>query len=72
MHTAALLGEGLFESAAAYGWLINGSSDGTNDVVKHSWNILRQNVQRHIKKLNFGYRTQLREEGVTYLNKLGK
>jgi hypothetical protein len=28
--------------------------------------------QDHIKGINFGYRVELREEGVTYLNKLGK
>jgi len=28
-------------------------------------------VQDHIKGLNFSYRVQLREAGVTYLNKLG-
>jgi ribosomal protein L6P/L9E len=28
--------------------------------------------QDHIKGINFGYRVELREEGVTYLNKLGE
>jgi len=42
------------------------------DKGKHSWETLRQNVQDHIKGLNFAYRVQLREAGVTYINKLGK
>jgi len=29
-------------------------------------------VQDYIKGLNFSYRVQLREAGITYLNKLGK
>eukprot|EP01035_Chromulina_nebulosa_P020790 gene20790-26950_t len=47
----------------------------TNKNVKlpqHSWEKLRESVQDHIKGLNFGYRVQLREKGIVYLNKLGK
>merc|ERR1712232_948222 len=33
---------------------------------------MRDNVQNHIKGLNFKYRVNLREKNVTYLNKLGK
>jgi thioredoxin reductase (NADPH) len=33
---------------------------------------MRQNVQNHIKGLNFKYRVTLREQDVTYLNKLGR
>lgn len=63
MHNAALLGEhGV--SSASYGW------EGPAPV--HNWNTLRQNVQDHIKGINFGYKVALREEGITYLNKLGK
>jgi thioredoxin reductase (NADPH) len=65
MHTAALMGESAME-AENYGWKRSGSQ------APHSWNTLRDNVQDHIKSLNFGYRVQLREQGVTYLNKLGK
>jgi len=64
MHTAALHGESA-KDAAGYGWI------GGAEAV-HSWEKLRENVQDHIKSLNFGYRVQLREQGVTYLNKLGK
>jgi hypothetical protein len=40
-------------------------------VPSHNWITLRERVQDHIKSLNFGYRVELRENGVTYLNKLG-
>jgi len=64
MHNAALLGE-LSKDAVGYGW------EGGNNAT-HNWATLRENVQNHIKGLNFGYRVQLREAGITYLNKLGK
>jgi len=63
MHNAALLAEHNHASAS-YGW--EGQS------VTHNWETLRQNVQDHIKGINFGYKVALREEGVTYINKLGK
>lgn len=65
MHTAALLGEASHE-AEAYGWKKNGHE------LPFNWTTLRDAVQDHIKSLNFGYRVQLREEGVTYINKLGR
>lgn len=43
----------------------------TTHTGKHDWATLRNNVQDYIKSLNFSYRVQLREAGVTYLNKLG-
>lgn len=63
MHNAALLGEHS-DNSSFYGW--EGAAP------KHDWSTLRQNVQDHIKGINFGYRVALREEGITYLNKLGK
>lgn len=63
MHNAALMGEHA-DASAFYGWQGEGA--------KHDWESLRQNVQDHIKGLNFGYRVALREEGIKYLNKLGK
>jgi thioredoxin reductase len=65
MHTAALYGEFSHE-AEAYGWKRSGSE------APHSWQTLMENVGDHIKSLNFGYRVQLREEGVSYVNKLGR
>lgn len=64
MHTASLLGE-QSKAATEYGW---SGLEGT----QHNWEKLRESVQDHIRGLNFGYRVQLREQGVTYLNKLGK
>lgn len=64
MHQAALLGEHA-KDAAGFGW------QGL-DKATHNWETLRERVQDYIKSLNFGYRVQLREKGVTYLNKLGK
>ena len=64
MHTAALMGEHLKDSLS-YGWQVD------HEPIKHSWVMMRDNIQNHIRKLNFGYRGQLRTKGVTYLNKLG-
>lgn len=68
MHTGALLGEHI-EEAAAYGWT------GANAAAapgSHSWEAMKDRIQDHIKSINFGYRVQLREEKITYLNKLGR
>jgi thioredoxin reductase (NADPH) len=64
MHYAALLGD-YAKEASHYGWRTNNNNT-------HDWNLLKTNVQDHIKGLNFGYRVELRENGVTYLNKLGR
>ena len=40
--------------------------------VKLKWNELVQAVQDHIGSLNWGYRVQLRDMNVTYVNSLGK
>ena len=37
-----------------------------------NWDTLRDNVQSHISSLNFGYRTQLRKNQITYYNKFAK
>jgi Pyridine nucleotide-disulphide oxidoreductase len=66
-HTAALMGETAHE-ATYYGW----SRPSPSDQSPHSWEALREHVQDHIKGLNFGYRVQLRELGVSYQNKLAK
>lgn len=36
--------------------------------MKHSWETLKQAVQDHIGSLNWGYRVQLRDNNVKYLN----
>merc|ERR1711976_563804 len=68
MHNAALINETIQADAKAFG-LSTGSSDAPPT---HSWEDMRQNVQNHIKGLNFKYRVNLRENSVTYLNKLSK
>jgi thioredoxin reductase (NADPH) len=65
MHYGALLGEYAHESTR-YGWNL------PIETAQHNWETLKNNVQDHIKGLNFGYRVELREKGVTYLNKLGR
>lgn len=64
MHNAAVLGEHIAD-AKEFGWI---GAEKKN----FNWKTLRENVQNHIKGLNFGYRVELREAGITYLNKLGK
>lgn len=64
MHNAALIKETIDADSAAFGLSTTASS--------HAWEEMRQNVQNHIRGLNFKYRVNLRENGVTYLNKLGK
>jgi len=65
MHTAALLGEAQVDSNA-YGWKLDHAAVG------HDWATMRENVQNHIKSLNFGYKVDLRSKDVKYLNKLGR
>jgi len=59
MHQAALLGEGMKDSES-YGWAPSER--------KHDWAQMVQNVQDHIHSLNFGYRSELMENNVKYLN----
>jgi len=65
-HHAALLGESI-EYSKHYGW------EGIeHDKVKLNWETLRENVQNHIKSINWGYRrSNLPEHNVTYLNAFG-
>jgi len=69
-HRAALLRENLSD-ARALGW--NPGPPGepagpdTND-----WGKLTGEVQNHIGSLNFGYRVQLREKKVEYINAFGR
>ena len=65
MHNAALIKETIDNDSAAFGV-------SSGDATSHSWEGMRQNIQNHIRGLNFKYRVNLRENGVTYLNKLGK
>lgn len=62
MHTAALAHDHI-EDSKEYGW--------SESKVQFDWETLGTNVQSHIKGLNWGYKTQLREKKVTYFNRLG-
>ena len=67
MHNAAMIGEILTSDSASFGY------KGLEGVEKgHDWVAMRESVQNHIRGLNFNYRVTLREQNVTYLNKLGK
>ncbi|EDV29780.1 uncharacterized protein TRIADDRAFT_19325 [Trichoplax adhaerens] len=63
MHQASLLGESIHD-ASHYGWEIN-------ENCSHSWEKMKDNVQNHIGSINFGYRVQLRDRKVKYLNAYG-
>jgi hypothetical protein len=40
--------------------------------VDHDWNTMRDAVQNYIGSLNWGYRVQLRDKKVNYINGFGK
>jgi pyruvate/2-oxoglutarate dehydrogenase complex dihydrolipoamide dehydrogenase (E3) component len=61
MHRAALLGEAI-KDGRSYGWAV------PEIKVEHDWAKLVQAVQDHIGSLNWGYRVQLRDKKVAYLN----
>lgn len=61
-HYGSLIGE-LRKDQKSAGWEIN-------ENCKHNWKDLVGKVKTHIKKLNFGYRTDLYKLGVKYYNKL--
>merc|ERR1712156_1309881 len=63
MHQASLLGEAA-KDAKEYGWDLP-------DKPTHDWSKMVENIQAHVKALNWGYKVQLREKKVKYLNELG-
>ncbi|XP_059153784.1 thioredoxin reductase 1, cytoplasmic-like isoform X2 [Physella acuta] len=60
MHRASILGEELHE-AKSFGWEVP-------DKVHHNWSTMRNAIQDHIGSLNWGYRVQLRDKKVNYVN----
>jgi len=70
MHSAALINDVVRMDTAPFGISVLGGK-GTSDT-KHSWELMRENIQNHIKGLNFKYRVNLREKNVKYFNKLAK
>jgi len=65
MHTAATIKDMMQKDASSFGIM-------NQQPLNHSWETMRENIQNHIKGLNFKYRVNLREKEVTYLNKLGR
>jgi thioredoxin reductase (NADPH) len=81
MHYAAVLNANRKMDAPHYGVGVSSSQfeewmgmsqDVEDKSDMHSWELLKTNVQNHIRGLNFKYRVDLREKNVTYLNMLGK
>jgi pyruvate/2-oxoglutarate dehydrogenase complex dihydrolipoamide dehydrogenase (E3) component len=84
-HTAGLLGEGLHHDITSYGWSAAtagsptaaaaaagaAAAEATPPRPSHDWAKLVENVQNHIKSLNFGYRVNMKENKVNYINALG-
>ncbi|CAG5135490.1 unnamed protein product, partial [Candidula unifasciata] len=60
MHRASILGEELHD-ARAFGWNVP-------EKVEHSWQQMKDAIQDHIGSLNWGYRVQLRDKKVNYIN----
>lgn len=64
MHQAAILSHHL-EDSRSYGWK-------TPIHIPHEWSSLVEAVQNHIGSLNWGYRVQLRDKKVDYINAFAK
>ena len=60
-HTWGLL-KTQIHMAKDYGWDVELKDNSVK------WEIIRRNVQNHIKSINFGYVSKLRENGVDYIN----
>lgn len=78
MHNAALLSEAAKVDLPHYGIGVTAAQEEEwmgmsqdNKHGDHSWETLKQNIQNHIRGLNFKYRVDLREKKVSYLNQLG-
>lgn len=65
MHYAAMMGENSHHMKYS-GWNVDKNS------VEHTWGTLVKKIQLHIKKLNFGYRSDLNKIGIEYHNRLAK
>ncbi|KAI1294836.1 Thioredoxin reductase 1, cytoplasmic [Halotydeus destructor] len=68
MHHAALIG-GFIQDGNSFGWETSSGEELKNkETIKHNWDKMVENIQNHIRSLNFGYRVNLREEKVQYIN----
>ncbi|XP_046684101.1 thioredoxin reductase 3-like [Homalodisca vitripennis] len=63
MHKAAIIGEDI-DDAPHYGW--------TTETKVHSWPDMVENIQNHIRSLNWKYRKSLKDKNVTYFNAYAK
>ena len=63
MHFASQVGELRHDQKEA-GW------EGIDAGAAHNWNTMLQNVNDHVKQLNWGYKVQLMQENVKYYNRL--
>lgn len=66
MHTAALINESVHQDSKPFGIMAE------EQKFAHTWETMRENVNNYIRGLNFKYRVTLRENEVTYFNKLGR
>jgi len=66
MHYGALLGESAGD-ARSLGWTKFGAGEGG----AHDWDTLVTSVQNYVRSINFGYRTELRDQKVEYKNEFG-
>ncbi|MBN3325840.1 TRXR3 reductase, partial [Atractosteus spatula] len=60
MHQAALLGTALKDSRS-FGWEYE-------EKVQHNWDTMKTAISSYIGSLNWGYRVDLRDKNVTYVN----
>ncbi|KAG1675214.1 Thioredoxin reductase 3 [Nymphon striatum] len=60
MHNAAILGHNIQDSKM-FGWEVS-------EKVNHNWETMKNKIQDYIGSLNWGYRVQLREKEVKYVN----
>merc|ERR1711868_248237 len=63
MHQAGLLGEAIHD-AKKYGWQVE-------EKPKHDWGAMVQAIQDYIGGLNWGYKVELRDKSVKYINAYG-
>eukprot|EP00752_Nemacystus_decipiens_P009129 g8153.t1 len=79
MHQASLLA-GHMQDAPFFGWRRDVDEEGDfsapgqpgQGAAVHDWGGMVQGVQNFIKGMNFKYRTDLRSQGVEYINALGR
>jgi len=65
MHHASLIGDSM-KNTKAYGWVYD------ENTLQLDWSTLVENVQNHIKSINYGYRVQLKQKNVQYINEYAK